>query len=96
MIQIIGFTKEEFTDLVRDVVKSSMTADNKQSVLKPRIKGIHALAEFLGVSPPRAQKLKNEGVFPYFKDGRLVLFDPEKVQEAMEAYNRKGKRGRNG
>ena len=57
--------------------------------LKIRIKGIHELATYLKVSPPRAQKLKNDGVFPYFQDGRLILFDPDKVLEAMANYNLK-------
>lgn len=53
------------------------------------IKGIHELASFLKVSPARAQKLKNEGVFPYWQDGRTLLFDPNKVREAMNNLNRK-------
>jgi len=47
------------------------------------IKGIHELAKFLQVSPARAQKLKNKGVFPYWQDGRTLLFDPDKVREVM-------------
>jgi hypothetical protein len=50
---------------------------------KPFIKGIHELAKFLNVSPARAQKLKNEGAFPFWQDGRTLLFDPEKVRAAM-------------
>lgn len=47
------------------------------------IKGIHGLAAFLQISPARAQKMKNENVFPYFQNGRTLLFDPEKVREVM-------------
>lgn len=50
---------------------------------QPFIKGIHELAKFLKVCPARAQKLKNAGVFPYWQDGRTLLFDPEKVKQAM-------------
>lgn len=54
-----------------------------QKEKQPFIKGIHELAKFLKVSPVRAQKLKNEGAFPYWQDGRTLLFDPDKVREAM-------------
>ena len=50
---------------------------------RPPIKGIHALAKYLGVCPAKAQSLKNRGVLPYFQDGRTVLFDCEKVDEIM-------------
>ena len=50
---------------------------------QPFIKGIHELAVFLKVSPARAQKLKNEGAFPYWQDGRTLLFDPDAVRKAM-------------
>jgi hypothetical protein len=48
---------------------------------EPFIKGIHALANFLKVSPAKAQQLKNKGAFPYWQDGRTILFDPVKVRE---------------
>lgn len=51
---------------------------------QPTIKGIHQLAKFLNVSPARAQKLKNSGAFPYFQDGRTLLFDPDQVRNAMK------------
>lgn len=54
---------------------------------QPFIKGIHELSRFLQVSPARAQKLKNEGAFPYWQDGRTLLFDPNKVREAMGKLN---------
>jgi hypothetical protein len=62
---------------------------------QPFIKGIHELAAFLKVSPARAQKLKNEGAFPYWQDGRTLLFDPNKVREAMQNYNVKRRRPAN-
>ncbi|MFZ4548684.1 MAG: DUF3853 family protein, partial [Bacteroidales bacterium] len=50
------------------------------------------LAKFLGISVSKAQKLKNEGIVPFFQNERLVLFDPDKVREAMSNYNKgKGK-----
>ncbi len=73
--------------LIQNSVERAMKAcDPKQiNTHEPQsfIKGIHGLAKFLGISPARAQKLKNEGVFPFWQDGRTLLFDPEKVKEVM-------------
>lgn len=43
------------------------------------IRGIAGLARFLGVSQPTAQKLKNQGVFPYTQWGRVLLFKQDDV-----------------
>jgi len=88
---ILQVSKEELTQIVNSAVRDAMPKEMTVAPQKTFIKGIIELAAFLHVSAPRAQKLKNEGVFPYFQDGRLVLFDPDKVREAMEAYNQKGK-----
>lgn len=47
------------------------------------IKGIHALADFLKVSPTTAQKLKNSGKIPFSQFGKIVRFDSSKVLEAI-------------
>lgn len=80
----IQVSKDEFTSIINNAVRDAMPKEIAVSNPKPFIKGIHKLAEHLQVSPARAQKLKNEGVFPYFQDGRTLLFDPDKVREAME------------
>ena len=90
-ITIIQVGKDELDQIVQDAVRAAMTDQTKPAATKPLIKGIHALAKFLAVSPTRAQKLKNEGVLPYFQNNRLVLFDPDKVREAMSSYNQKRK-----
>lgn len=64
-------------------IKHNPKSQTTSTPPQPFIKGIHELAKFLKVSPARAQKLKNEGVFPYWQDGRTLLFDPEKVKQAM-------------
>ena len=87
---IILTTKEELSELVSEAVRSAMSNGNKATTQKKEfIKGIHQLAAFLKVSAPRAQKLKNEKVISCFQDGRLVLFDPDKVREEMAAYNQR-------
>ncbi|MBN2639422.1 MAG: DUF3853 family protein [Bacteroidales bacterium] len=56
------------------------------------IRGIYGLAEFLGVSPVTAQKLKNSGKIPFAQFERLVLFDPQKVLDALEMNSKPKKR----
>jgi hypothetical protein len=66
----------------------------KQSIIQKAseqfepIRGIHGLAEFLGVSPVTAQKLKNSGKIPYAQYERLVLFDPKRVMDALVSINK--------
>jgi len=88
---LIQISDDRLQKIVTDAVKTAMSQKTTTSIPEPPIKGIHALGRFLGVGAARAQKLKNEGVFPYFQDGRLVLFDPDKVREAMAGHNIKRK-----
>ena len=84
----------DLVDMIANEVESRLTHNTNptSSLPKSHIKGIHALAKFLGISPSKAQQLKNEGIIPFFQNERLVLFDPEKVCEAMSNYNkRKGR-----
>ena len=60
---------------------------------KDYIRGINALAEFLGCSTSTVQKLKNRGKIPYSQYGRLILFDPEKVLDALNESSQEKKRG---
>lgn len=62
----------------------------EQSKAEPRspIKGIHALAKYLGVSPAKAQAMKNSGILPYFQNGRIVLFDCDKIDEVMHTIKK--------
>jgi len=94
LIQELG--REELVQMIAQAVRDGQPEDVKQVTPQPFIKGIHELAKFLRVSPVRAQKLKNEGVFPYWQDGRTLLFDPDKVREAMHNYNGKRRRPANG
>jgi len=79
----IQVDKDELTQIINNAVRAAMPQEIRESTPQPFIKGIHELAAFLKVSPARAQKLKNEGVFPYWQDGRTLLFDPDKVRAAM-------------
>lgn len=86
---IIQLTPEQLESLIEKAVQKALSGLPQRAGPSEPIKGIHELAAFLKVSPSRAQKLKNEKIVPCFQDGRLVLFDREKVRQAMENYNQK-------
>ena len=83
-----GFVKELFKSEFPELLK---TSDHQTP-----IKGIRALARFLGIGINKAQDLKNDNALPYFQHGRIVLFDPELVKKAYSNHkqekNRKKKR----
>ncbi len=64
--------------------RKQATSQKTESQFEP-IRGIHGLAEFLGISPVTAQKLKNSGKIPFAQYERIVLFDPKKVMDALES-----------
>lgn len=90
-ITFIQLSKEELTSIINDVVRAAMPTYIGSTPSKPFIKGIKELSVYIRVSHSRAQKLKNEGVLPYFQNGRLILFDPIKVKTAMEEYKQNKK-----
>jgi excisionase family DNA binding protein len=53
------------------------------------IYGIAGLAGLLGCSNLTAQKIKNSGNIPFVQVGRKIIFDEDKVMEAL-SQNRKG------
>jgi hypothetical protein len=75
--------KIEFQEEILLELRKSQLLQDSPKKLEP-IRGIHGLAEFLGVSPVTAQKLKNSGKIPFAQFERIVLFDPQKVMDALE------------
>ena len=90
-ITIIQVGPEELDRIVQKAVRDAISNQIAPTEAKQHIKGTHQLALYLGISVSKAQKLKNEGVIPFFQNERLVLFDPDKVREAMANYNQKRK-----
>ena len=85
----------EMTTLAISQYLAGRKTESTEAISKKRfIKGIHQLAEFLDISPARAQKLKNDGVVKGVQNGRLILFDPEQVIESFNNYNKKGRNGK--
>lgn len=74
-------TVREFIELNQHIIQEDRLEPEKDKI---EIRGIHALAEFLNVSVTTAQKLKNSGRIPCIQIGRIVLFDGNKVLEALK------------
>jgi hypothetical protein len=89
---IFELSEERLKEIINDAVQGALKKGLSIPQPEPPIKGIHELADFLRISPARAQKLKNENVFPYFQDGRTVLFDPAKVREIWQQFSSKMKK----
>lgn len=56
---------------------------------EPYCYGIKGLAEFLNVSVPTSQKIKNSGRIPYSQSERTILFNKAEVLAALS--NKKNK-----
>lgn len=87
MNELIITNKEDLQHLINEAIRSALPTTTTTAIEakpEPFIKGVHQLAKFLRVSPARAQKMKNEGLFPYFQNGRTLLFDPQAVRMAMQ------------
>jgi len=88
-ITLFPYDESALKTLIYDVVRTALSNHGATASTPP----VHELAKFLRISSTRAQKLKNEGVFPYWQDGRILLFDPDKVRAAISktVKTRKGK-----
>ncbi|NDV68936.1 helix-turn-helix domain-containing protein [Dysgonomonas sp. 25] len=76
---------DEIREMIHIAVESAVKKNTRSSPTQKKfIKGIHELAKFLNVSPSKAQEIKNSGIIPYTQNGRIVLFDPDRVIEALE------------
>lgn len=82
----INVDLNQIEDVLRKILCEALADLNngKESGEQKFIRGINGLAEYLGVSKSKAQKLKNGNAVPYVQDGRLILFDPRKVDEALK------------
>jgi hypothetical protein len=89
---IFQISEERLTEIINSAIRNALPKDLNAASSKPFIKGITELAAFLGVSKPKAQELKNAGIFPYFQDERTILFDPEAVRAGMKIYMEKIKK----
>lgn len=91
MNTILQIDKSELRDILNEIVTDAV-ANFRESVAMlqdepgtpPLIYGIKGLAEFLNVSVPTAQKLKNDKIFPSYQRGRTIVFKSSEVLRGMQ------------
>lgn len=87
--KIIITTEDELSYLIRKSIREAVDGilkNNPSIDPEPFVKGIHGLAKYLGISPTMAQKLKNEGIFQCFQYDKTLIFDKQKIKEALNNY----------
>lgn len=96
MTQIIQVDKAELRDVIREIVadaitdiKTAITPSQGEPESPTLIYGIKGLAEFLNVSMPTAQKLKNGKLFPCYQRGRTIVFKSSEVLRGMESTHKR-------
>ena len=52
--------------------------------VRKKINGIRGLGDYLEVSLPTAQKLKNEKLFPFYQSGNKVYFYSDEVDNGLK------------
>lgn len=89
-MEVIMTTKEDLVALAVEAATIALSKmDEKKSSLPETketptlIRGIQGLANFLGVSQPTAQRLKNAKLFPCIQHGRTIFFKPDEVLDGM-------------
>ena len=90
VIQIEGV---EITEVIRQVIREelALAGIEKGSEAKSGkyVYNLKDLADFLHISPPVAQRLKNEGKIPYRQTGRKFIYDCDAIMKALEHIDRK-------
>ncbi len=87
-MKIFEISEQDFSRIIQNAVAAGITNSKKPALSeKSLIRGIGGLADFLGISKPRAQRLKNEGVLSCFQQDGLVIFNSETVLSELSAYN---------
>lgn len=77
-------TTGELLDLMADRLMTMLPEmDKKQPSERKRLDGIVGLADYLGVSPTTAQKLKLEGKLTYYEAGKCVYFYSDEVDKEL-------------
>ncbi len=80
--------KEYVNDAVNEAIKAAFAERDTQNARNTEqdsfvIRGISGLAQFLHVSIPTAQKLKNQNLFPCSQWGRILIFKSDEVLAGM-------------
>ncbi|MEI7526966.1 MAG: DUF3853 family protein [Mariniphaga sp.] len=96
VIQIEGKEiTEAFRQIVREEIASALLLKMEEPKTGKFVYNLKDLAEFLHVSAPVAQRLKNEGKIPYKQTGHKFIYDCDAIFKALEHKDKKKMRNNN-
>lgn len=79
-MELIVTTPEQLHQVIESAVLAAF--DNLPRVTQEPVKNLHSiqeLADFIGCSTVKAQRLKNSGRIRYYQSGRKVIFKPDEI-----------------
>ena len=91
----VQIDETRLSEVVRMAIREEMALvfpnGNEDSKTKKYVYNLKELADFLHISPPVAQRLKNEGKIPYRQTGHKFIYDCDAVMKALEHVDKKKK-----
>jgi len=81
---LFQLTVSEFKNLLSASIPEVKTEIKITEPIRVKIDGIRGLANFLTVSIPTAQKLKNQKKFPFYESGNKVYFFSDEVNAGLK------------
>ena len=97
MQNIIVTTSDELRGLIGEAVRLALAeALPQQQTTAPEVEekliNEHELREMLGLSHPTIIKLRKQGLLPYLRLGKRIMYSPADVRAAMERQAFRGGR----
>lgn len=85
MLALTEIERAEIRDIVKTAISEALNENG--AVIVPRqpkyLRGLQELADYLHCGLSTANRLKKSGKIPYSQNGKIVLFDVSKVDEAI-------------
>jgi hypothetical protein len=81
---LFQLTVSEFKDLITTSIPEVKNEIKPIEPTRVKINGIRGLADFLDVSLPTAQRLKNGKSFPFYASGNKVYFFSDEVNAGLK------------
>jgi len=81
---LFQLTVSEFQRLLTSSIPEVKNEAQPITPIRQKINGIRGLADFLAVSLPTAQRLKNKKAFPFYESGNKVYFFSDEVNAGLK------------
>jgi hypothetical protein len=85
-MELIVTTPEQLQQEIKSAVLAAFE-NRPLAITQEPAKNLHSiqdLADFLGCSTVKAQKLKNSGKIRYYQSGRKVIFKPDEILQDLK------------